>query len=202
MFILSDYSLLVRVAMPKSVNIPLFPSPLTMSLLRRSRSPRQNSRWRSRARLAERNIASDGGPFAAAVIDEAGAIVAAGVNRGRRLGPDCARRDRGHRCVAGRPPTWTSRCSIGQLTLVTTTEPCAMRLGAAVGGYGELSSAPVTAIARSAGFDEGNKPADWIAHLERIGISVVRDVLRSDAAEVLSRYAASGGKIYNGAQDA
>ena len=51
--------------------------------------------------------------------------------------------------------------------------------------------------ARAVGFDEGEKPADWPAALERRGISVGRDVLREEAAAVLRRYAEGGGEIYN-----
>ena len=40
--------------------------------------------------------------------------------------------------------------------------------------------------------------ADWATELERRGISVQRDVLRAESAEVLREYAESGGVIYNG----
>jgi hypothetical protein len=47
------------------------------------------------------------------------------------------------------------------------------------------------------GFDEGEKPLQWVPALERRGIAVVRDVLREEAASVLREYAESGGEIYN-----
>lgn len=51
--------------------------------------------------------------------------------------------------------------------------------------------------ARSIGFDEGPKTADWQPALEQRGITVVRDLLRKEAVTVLQEYAASGGTIYN-----
>ena len=53
------------------------------------------------------------------------------------------------------------------------------------------------ADAEAAGFDEGDKPADWAETLWRRGITVQLNVLRSDAAKVLSDYAAGGGAIYH-----
>ena len=47
------------------------------------------------------------------------------------------------------------------------------------------------------GFDEGAKPADWVAALTGRGIEVLRDVLRDEAQAVLRHYAESGRNIYN-----
>ena len=54
--------------------------------------------------------------------------------------------------------------------------------------------------ARVVGFDEGDKPADWPWLLERRGIDVTRDVHRDEAAAVLRRYVANGGRIYGSGQ--
>jgi tRNA(Arg) A34 adenosine deaminase TadA len=51
--------------------------------------------------------------------------------------------------------------------------------------------------ARRIGFDEGAKPANWIGELEHHRITVICDVLRKEAAEVLEEYKATGGLIYN-----
>jgi tRNA(Arg) A34 adenosine deaminase TadA len=51
--------------------------------------------------------------------------------------------------------------------------------------------------ARSIGFDEGSKPADWVVALESRGIGVVPDVLRDEAKAVLLQYKESGGIVYN-----
>ncbi len=55
--------------------------------------------------------------------------------------------------------------------------------------------------ASAIGFDEGEKPVEWVPALERRGIIVVRDVLREEAASVLREYAVSGGEIYNARRD-
>jgi tRNA(Arg) A34 adenosine deaminase TadA len=51
--------------------------------------------------------------------------------------------------------------------------------------------------ASAIGFDEGEKPIQWVPALERRGITVVRDVLREEAASVLREYVENGGEIYN-----
>jgi tRNA(Arg) A34 adenosine deaminase TadA len=51
--------------------------------------------------------------------------------------------------------------------------------------------------ARAIGFDEGPKLSDWVSALASRGIEVIRDVCRSEAREVLRRYAEAGGPIYN-----
>lgn len=55
--------------------------------------------------------------------------------------------------------------------------------------------------ARRIGFDEGDKPSDWIGRLRKRGIEVVRDVSRTEAVSVLEEYARNGGIIYNGRED-
>lgn len=154
-------------------------------------------------RLAQRNIDSDGGPFAAMIVDGAGGIVAAGVNRVVPSSIPIAHAEIVAIAAAGQALGTWDLASRGTFTLVTTTEPCAMCLGAIPwAGVKRLVIGARDADARAAGFDEGNKPADWTEHLTGIGVSVTRDVCRDEAARVLSGYAESGGQIYNGAQDA
>ena len=52
--------------------------------------------------------------------------------------------------------------------------------------------------ARKIGFDEGDKPDNWLQNLQSRSISVTRDVLRDKARDVLQRYIDEGGIIYNG----
>jgi tRNA(Arg) A34 adenosine deaminase TadA len=51
--------------------------------------------------------------------------------------------------------------------------------------------------AEAAGFDEGDKPADWVQSLEQRGIRTRGGVLRSEAAAVLAAYARGDGVIYH-----
>jgi len=82
--------------------------------------------------------------------------------------------------------------------LVTSTEPCAMCLGAIPwSGVRRVVCGARDEDARAIGFDEGAKLPDWVAALETRGIAVVRDVLREDAVAVLKEYKRRGGVIYN-----
>ena len=49
--------------------------------------------------------------------------------------------------------------------------------------------------AEAAGFDEGDKPNDWIESLERRGICTQGGILREEAAAVLMRYAKRDGAV-------
>lgn len=82
--------------------------------------------------------------------------------------------------------------------LVSSTEPCAMCLGAVYwSGVKSLVIGGRDEDARKVGFDEGVKPSNWIPEFEARGIAVSRDILRMDAASVLESYAKNGGPIYN-----
>ncbi|MGB0909071.1 MAG: nucleoside deaminase [Nitrospirales bacterium] len=83
--------------------------------------------------------------------------------------------------------------------LVTSTEPCAMCLGAIPwSGIKALTCGARDEDARAIGFDEGAKPHNWVEALEERGISVTRDVHRIEATQVLQNYKKDGGIIYNG----
>ena len=82
--------------------------------------------------------------------------------------------------------------------LVSSTEPCAMCLGAIIwSGVRQLVTAARDRDARDIGFDEGPKPDDWTNTLTGRGIQVVTDVARDAARSVLRFYLDSGGTIYN-----
>lgn len=152
------------------------------------------------ASLARRNVDEHtGGPFAAGVFDlTTHQLVGPGVNvvipssnptahaeivaiavAGARLGTH----DPGDE---GRKPT----------VLVTSVEPCAMCLGAMP--WSRISRIIIGARdedARAVGFDEGNKPDNWIKSLEYRGITVVRDVMRQEAIRILEKYERAGKEI-------
>jgi tRNA(Arg) A34 adenosine deaminase TadA len=87
--------------------------------------------------------------------------------------------------------------------MVVSTEPCAMCLGAIPwSGIRRLVCAARDEDARSIGFDEGAKVPDWAASLEERNITVLRDVCRPEAGEVLRAYLESGGIIYNSRRNA
>ncbi len=151
--------------------------------------------------LARENIERrTGGPFGAAVFEaESGRLISAGVNLVELSHCSIAHAEM---IAIGTAQQVLGRYALGAdgqtYELATSTEPCAMCLGAipwsglqrvVCGAYGEDAGA--------IGFDEGAKPDDWVGALRQRGIEVVRDVLRKEAQAVLQQYAASGGLIYN-----
>ena len=163
--------------------------------------PTVEERMRLVIELSRRNVAEGtGGPFGAAVFNlETGKLLAPGVNlvvpshcsvahaeivAFMMAQPLVATFDLG---TPGFPP----------YELVASTEPCAMCFGSVPwSGVKSLVCGARDEDARVVGFDEGPKLADWVIQLEKRGIRVQRDVLRSDAAAVLRAYAQSG-PIYN-----
>lgn len=150
--------------------------------------------------LARANIADGGGPFAAAIFDFEGRLVAPGVNRVVASATPIAHAEVVAIAMAGQLLKTWDLASHGPLQLVTTTEPCAMCLGAVPwSGVKRLVCGARDEDARAVGFDEGHKPSAWVQNLESAGIEVVQDVERVAAAKVMSDYATRGGDIYNGA---
>jgi tRNA(Arg) A34 adenosine deaminase TadA len=85
--------------------------------------------------------------------------------------------------------------------LVTSCEPCAMCFGAVPwSGVTSLVWGANKDDAEAAGFDEGDKPANWVHSLEIRGIRTQADVLRKEAAAVLQKYAKKAGAIYHPGQ--
>jgi tRNA(Arg) A34 adenosine deaminase TadA len=147
-----------------------------------------------------------GGPFGAAVFDvRTGRLVAVGVNlvvasgcshwHAEMVAIALAQRARGgFDLAAGRG---------GPLELVSSSEPCAMCLGAIPwSGLRGLVCGARVADAEAIGFDEGSRPRGWVSALERRGLRVVRDVRRAEARAVLREYAEAGGALYGPARPA
>ncbi len=155
--------------------------------------------------LARQHVVDDtGGPFAAAVFDRIhGRLIAVGVNLVVPSSACIAHAEIVAFAMAGQALQSFDLSAGGPVELVTSTEPCAMCLGA-VGwsGVSRLVCRARDADARAVGFDEGDKPDDWAASLEQRGIEVVADVRRADAAAVMALYVERGGLVYNGSTDA
>lgn len=150
--------------------------------------------------LADRNVIErTGGPFGAAVFAEDGALIAAGVNVVVTTSMAIAHAEMVAIAMAGTAIGNHDLAAVGRTELVATTEPCAMCLGAV--GWSGVTSLVCGARdedARGVGFDEGPKPTAWVDDLEAAGITVTRDVMRTEAARVLVQYVETGGIIYNG----
>jgi tRNA(Arg) A34 adenosine deaminase TadA len=153
--------------------------------------------------LARTNVARQtGGPFGAAVFDvDTGKLIAPGVNLVVSTHAALAHAEMLAIALAGQALE-SFDLGVRATELVSSTEPCAMCLGAIPwSGVARLVCGARDEDARRIGFDEGDKPADWIGLLGRRGIEVVQDVFRSEATAVLEGYARAGGPIYNGRGD-
>ncbi len=156
--------------------------------------------------LARMNIEhKTGGPFGAGIFEsESGRLISVGVNLVESANCSIAHAEMVAIAIA--------QCMLGcydlggeesaACQLVTSTEPCAMCLGAVPwSGVRSVVCGARDEDARSIGFDEGNKPPDWVKSLESRGIGVIRDVLRQQAKAVLLEYEKQGGLIYNAGRE-
>lgn len=154
-------------------------------------------------RLSRENVErATGGPFGAIVVErESGLVIGAGVNSVVRLHNSVM-----HAEVLAIMTAQQRRASytlnapgMPVHELVTSCEPCAMCLGAALwSGVRRIVCGAAREDASGIQFDEGPVFEKSYQYLEARGITVVRSVLRDEAAEVLRQYGASGGEIYNG----
>lgn len=152
--------------------------------------------------LASSNVEREnGGPFAAAVFErDTGRLVAPGINMVLSTSCSAAHAEIVAIAVAQRCFGTYDLGAVGipACELVSSTEPCAMCLGAIPwSGVRGLVCGARDEDARAIGFDEGVKPGAWIDAFNKHGIEVVRDVLRNESREILQSYAARGGTIYN-----
>jgi tRNA(Arg) A34 adenosine deaminase TadA len=168
----------------------------------RSPFPTMEERVKFVIELSRLNIRHEtGGPFAAAIFDsETGMLLAAGVNLVVTAGSSILHAEMVALLAAQLKLRTYDLSSAGMppYELVSSTEPCAMCMGAVPwSGVRALVCGARGDDAQAAGFDEGEKPPAWVEALERRGIKVLRDILRDEAAAVLHAYRASGGLLYN-----
>jgi tRNA(Arg) A34 adenosine deaminase TadA len=146
--------------------------------------------------LSRRNVVHrSGGPFGAAVFNEAGRLVGVGVNR--VVPSQCSAAHAEVMALAtSQQRMQRYRLNDGgeRMTLATSAQPCSMCYGALIwAGLDELLiAARADDVQTLAGFDEGPLPADWSGELEKRGISVQRDLMRDHARDVLRDYGESG----------
>ena len=140
-----------------------------------------------------------GGPFGALVIRERDSkLLGAGVNTVTRSGISLAHAEMVAVSMAQAALGDWNLGATDRVQLITSCEPCAMCFGAVPwSGVQSLAWGAQREDAEAAGFDEGEKPADWQEALQRRGIMSVGPVLRDEAAAVLAHYARSDGMIYH-----
>lgn len=146
-----------------------------------------------------------GGPFAAAVFaSETGELISLGVNLVPSEQLSCLHAEVVALTLAQQKlGTYNlSDSSLPKLELITSTEPCAMCLGAIPwSGISRVVCSATGSDAEAIGFDEGDKPEDWKGTLTRRGIEVLTAQLRGKAKQVLHTYQKANGELYNSNQD-
>ena len=152
--------------------------------------------------LAANNIKNNGSPFGAAIFERhTGKLIAPGINLVLQTNCSVVHAEIVAIMLAQQKVANFDLGAAGlpDFELVTTTEPCAMCIGAIPwSGISSLVCGARDEDARSIGFDEGDKHADWIRNLQSRNISVTRDIHRDKAKRVLQQYIDAGGIIYNG----
>jgi len=140
-----------------------------------------------------------GGPFGAIVVEEqSNRLLGVGVNLVTTLELSIAHAEMVALSLA---QSAIGSWNLGfeeDIQLITSCEPCAMCFGAVPwSGVTSLVWGAQKEDAEKAGFDEGDKPENWVQTLENRGIRTQGNVLRAEAAAVLARYARREGAIYH-----
>ncbi|MBL8299260.1 MAG: nucleoside deaminase [Rhodanobacteraceae bacterium] len=165
-----------------------------------SRYPSDEDKVGLAIRLSQRNVELDtGGPFGAAVFDNGGRVIAAGVNRVVQHNCSVAHAEMmAYMTAQARTQRFRLNADGNRYVLATSAQPCCQCYGATVwAGVDELLiGARSEDVEELTEFDEGPLPADWIGELERRGIQVRRDIRRDDARRVLAAYSTRGGLMY------
>lgn len=149
--------------------------------------------------LAGENIKRGGGPFGSVIFDRrTGDFVSAGVNLVLPLKLSAVHAEIVAISLAqGILGTHNLSEDGRELEIFITAEPCAMCMGAIPwSGIRSVVCSARDEDAREIGFDEGIKPADWIAGFRNSGIEVQTDVLRNEGRGVLLAYRLGGYPVY------
>ena len=142
--------------------------------------------------LAAENVKHQtGGPFGAIVVEnKSSRLLSVGVNLVTSVELSLAHAEMVAVSLAQSALGNWNLGSADGVQLVTSCEPCAMCFGAVPwSGVTSIVWGASKEDAEEAGFDEGDKPADWVDSLERRGIRTRGGVLHEEARAVLMRYA-------------
>jgi tRNA(Arg) A34 adenosine deaminase TadA len=162
----------------------------------------REDRMRLAIELARQNVLHDrGGPFGAAIFEvESGRLVGVGVNRVVPLNNSVLHAEMVAFMEAeARVQSYTLAAEgMADHEIVTSCEPCAMCLGAALwAGVRRIVCGATRHDAAELRFDEGPVFPQSHTYLEVRGVDIVQEVLRDEAREVFKLYIQQGGTIYN-----
>jgi tRNA(Arg) A34 adenosine deaminase TadA len=160
------------------------------------------ARMRLAITLAGENVQrATGGPFGAVIVEEAsGRLVAVGMNRVVPQNNSILHAEMIAFMMAQQKVASYTLGAPGlpAHTLVSSCDPCAMCLGAALwSGVRRVVCGATREDAERVRFDEGPVFPESYRYLADKGIAIVHGVLREEARAVLERYAQQG-EIYNG----
>ncbi|QOJ23529.1 MAG: nucleoside deaminase [Gammaproteobacteria bacterium] len=158
--------------------------------------PDANQRMTMVIDLARINVQHGGGPFAAAVFAQhTGELIAPGVNWVVPGKSSLLHAEVMALALAEQTLGSYELASRGSFELVTSAEPCCQCLGVLQWtGIAAVVCGARSEDVQATGFNEGQRPPNWVEELQRRGISVTREVMRSQAIEILQSYS---GEIYN-----
>ena len=156
--------------------------------------------------LAAHNVRHGGGPFGACVFEsESGKLIAPGVNLVVQENCSLAHAEAVALMIAQQvcQSYDLGADALPSMDLVSSAQPCIQCFGNVwwSGIKRLIVGARKEDVEAITGFDEGPLPRDWVAQLQNRSplppVTVIRDVMRSDARSVLEAYIARGGTVYN-----
>jgi tRNA(Arg) A34 adenosine deaminase TadA len=158
--------------------------------------PEVNQRMSLVIDLARMSIKNGGGPFGAAVFNQnTGELIAPGANWVVPGKSSLLHAEVMALALAEQTLGSYELASHGTFELVTSVEPCCQCLGVLMwAGVASIVCGARSEDAKTIGFNEGPRSLHWERELKQRGISVTREVMRSQAVEVLQSYT---GEIYN-----
>ena len=149
--------------------------------------------------IVKKNIENGGGPFGAAIFDiKTGKIVSCGANIVLQNNLSILHAEIVAIMIAQNRFRNYSLSKIGQLELFSSSEPCAMCLGAILwSGLKRVVWGAPSKAAREIGFDEGPVFKSSWQYLKNKGIEIKSDLLGKKIENILRKYSFKRGIIYN-----
>ncbi len=147
--------------------------------------------------LAKINIENGGGPFGAAIFSENGKLISCGVNLVLQNRLSVLHAEIVAFSIAQAKLNTYDLSKIGYFELFSSSEPCAMCLGACLwSGIKRIVFGAPSSYAREIGFDEGPVFKESWDYLRNKGIKVEGGLLKEKALNILYLYKNRNGVIY------